>query len=95
MKKDILILGPSPFNKDINHSGGQLTAIINLVKYMERKSITYDILDIFRSSYPPPTTTQKIKVSYNRYQELKNILNKSKYKGALVFGTFGNRKKRN
>ena len=89
MKKDILILGPSPFNKDINHSGGQLTAIINLVKYMERKSITYDILDIFRSSYPPPTTTQKIKVSYNRYQELKNILNKSKYKGALVFGTFG------
>ena len=89
MKKDILILGPSPFNEDINHSGGQLTAITNLVKYMEKNAITYDILDTFRSSYPPPTIIDKIKVSWSRYQELLALLNQNFYKGALVFGTFG------
>ncbi len=89
MKKDILILAPSPFNKEINHSGGQLTAIINLVSYMDKRGISYDILDIFRSSYPPPSTVDKIKTSWSRFKELKEILKKSSYKGALVFGTFG------
>ena len=89
MKKDILILGPSPFNKNINHAGGQLTAISNLVEYMDRESISYDIIDIFRSSYPPPSNIDKLKMSWSRYKELKAILNKNSYKGALVFATFG------
>jgi len=89
MKKDILILAPSPFNKNINHFGGQLTAITNLVKYMDKRSISYDILDIFRSSYPPPSLIDKLKVSKSRYRELKSILKENSYRGALVFGTFG------
>ncbi len=88
-KKDILILAPSPFNNNITHAGGQLTAIINLVKYMEQHAISFDILDIFRSSYPPPSTIDKLKISWSRYRELKNMLKKNKYKGALVFSTFG------
>lgn len=89
MKRDILILGPSPFNRDINHAGGQLTAISNLVKYMDRESISYDIIDIFRSAYPPPSNIDKIKMSISRYRELKSTLKKRSYRGALVFATFG------
>jgi len=89
MKKDILILGPSPFNQDINHSGGQLTAITNLIIYIEDKNISYDIIDVFRSSFPPPSITDKIIGSFHTYRKLKNILNNNSYKGALVFGTYG------
>lgn len=89
MKKDILILGPSPFNKEINHSGGQLSAIKYLVEYIEKRDISYDIVDIFRSSYPPPPKIDKLKVSWSRYKELKAILKENQYKGALVFATFG------
>lgn len=89
MNRDILILGPSPFNRDINHAGGQLTAISNLVEYMDRESISYNIIDIFRSSYPPPSNIDKLKMSLSRYRELKSVLERDRYRGALVFATFG------
>ena len=88
-QKDMLILGPNPFNEKINHSGGQLTAITLLVNYLEQKNISYDIVDIFRSSFPPPPLSDKLKVSFIKYREVKRILNKKSYKGALIFGTHG------
>jgi glycosyltransferase involved in cell wall biosynthesis len=89
LKKDILILGPSPFNEDINHSGGQLTASTNLIKYIENRGITYDIIDTFRSTFPPPSLKEKLVGSWFKYRELKSILKQNSYSGALVFGTHG------
>jgi len=89
MKKDILILGPSPFNPNINHAGGQLSAITNLLKYIDQHNISYEILDTFRSTFPPPTLKDKIVEGFRRYKELKKILEVSTYSGALVFGTSG------
>ena len=89
MKKEILILGPSPFDKNINHSGGQLTAITNLLKYIDDKNISYDIINIFRSSFPPLSLKDKLIGSWNIYRELKATLNQNSYGGALVFGSDG------
>ena len=89
MKKELLILGPSPFNKDINHAGGQLTAITNLVKYIENNRISYDIVDTFRSTFPAPSIKNKLISSFRMYRELQTKLKKSSYKGAVVFSSYG------
>jgi len=89
LKKELLILGPSPFNKSINHAGGQLSAITNLVKYLDQTKISYDIIDTFRRAFPPLSTKDKVLNSFIKYQELKDILNKNEYKGALIFASYG------
>jgi len=89
MKKDLLILGANPFNKDINHAGGQLTAITNLIKYIEKNDISYDVIDIFRSTFPKPPISKKILMSWCKYRELKDKLNNCSYKGAIVFASYG------
>jgi glycosyltransferase involved in cell wall biosynthesis len=89
MKKDLLILGPSPFNKDINHAGGQLTAITSLVKYLDTINSSYTIIDTFRSTFPPQSTKDKLKGFWYKYLELKKVLGQSNFKGAIVFVSYG------
>lgn len=89
MKKNLLILGPSPFNKDINHAGGQLTAITNLIQYVEKNEISYDIVDTFRSSFPSPSIKNKLFSSFRMYRELRIKLKKNIYNGAVVFTSYG------
>lgn len=89
MKKFLLILGPSPFNKDINHSGGQLTAITNLIQYIEDNKISYDIIDTFRSTFPSPSIKNKLLGSFRMYRELQTKLKKNSYNGAVVFTSYG------
>ena len=89
MRKNILILGPNPFNPKINHSGGQLTAITHLVGYIEKYQMTYDILDTFRSTFPPPSAKEKLLSARDNYTKLKKLLKENRYEGALVFGTHG------
>jgi len=89
MKKDLLILGPSPFNKDINHAGGQLTAITNLVKYLDSINLSYTIIDTFRSTFPPQSNKNKLKGSWSKYLELKKVLREDSFRGAIVFASYG------
>jgi len=89
LQKKILILGPNPFNKNINHAGGQLTAITNLVHYLEKTNSPYTIIDTFRSTFPPQSIKVKLKDSFYKYLELKKILNNSEFHGAVVFVSYG------
>lgn len=89
MSKPLLILGPNPFNDKINHSGGQLTAIKNLVDYMDQQNKQYTIIDTFRSTFPPQSTFQKLLSSISKYKELKMLLDQKEFSGAIVFVSYG------
>ncbi len=89
MKKKLLILGPSPFNKDINHAGGQLTATTNLIQYIKNNRISYDIIDTFRSTFPVPSIKNKLFSSFRMYRELRTNLKNNSYNGAVVFTSYG------
>jgi len=89
MKKDLLILGPNPFNKNINHAGGQLTAVTNLIRYLDSIKSSYTIIDTFRSTFPPPSTISKLRDSWYKYLELKRVLKKFDFRGAVVFASYG------
>jgi glycosyltransferase involved in cell wall biosynthesis len=89
MEKKLLILGPNPYSKNINHAGGQLTAITNLLKYLDDLKIPYILIDTFRSTFPPPSMWDKIQSSHSKYLEIKKLLKKFKFKGAIVFASYG------
>ena len=89
MKKDILIVGPNPNNPDINHAGGQLTAITNLMKYIQKHKMSYEIIDTFRSSFPPLSIKAKIIDAWHKYKLLKTKLKEHDYKGAVIFASYG------
>lgn len=89
MRYDILILGPNPYNKNINHAGGQLTATTNLIKYIEHNQLSYKIVDTFRSSFPSPSIKDKLKSSWKMYKELKSMLTEHEFAGAIVFVAYG------
>ncbi|CAA6820462.1 MAG: Glycosyl transferase group 1 [uncultured Sulfurovum sp.] len=89
MKKDILIIGSNPNNEKINHPGGQLTAMTNLIEYMETHDISYDVIDMFRSSFPPKSGKEKLLESWDKYKELRMALKTNTYKGGLVFASYG------
>ena len=89
MKKEILIIGPNPNNPNINHAGGQLTAITNLMKYIHKNRISYDIIDTFRSSFPPLSTKEKLIDSWHKYKLFKQKIKEYDYKGAVLFASYG------
>jgi len=89
MTQKYILIGAKPPKNKLANLGGQLTASIGLVDYMESVGFDIEVIDTSQSSFPVPLFKERLIKGLNRTKQLFNLLKTEKIDGVIIFSSSG------
>jgi len=89
MSKKFVLIGAKPPNGKVSNPGGQLTASIGLVDFIESMGHEIDVIDTTQSSFPVPPLKERLAKGLNRSKRLYCLLKIEKISGVIIFSSSG------
>lgn len=89
MSKKFILIGAKPPSGKVSNPGGQLTASIGLIDFIESMGYKIKVLDTTQSSFPVPSLKVRLTKGLNRLKDLYYLLKKEKFAGVIIFSSSG------
>ena len=87
--KTLVLVGAKPSGK-LEHPGGQLTASIGIIKFVQTHTeYKLQVIDTTQSSFPVPSFFSRLAKGVGRTSDLVQILSKEKVAGVIIFSSSG------
>lgn len=89
MTKNFILIGAKPPKGQVANPGGQLTASIGVVDYIESLGFTIDVIDTTQSSFPVPPLKERLLKGLSRTKLLFKLLRDKPINGVIIFSSSG------
>jgi glycosyltransferase involved in cell wall biosynthesis len=89
MSKNYILIGAKPPSQKVSNPGGQLTACLGLIDYIEKKGDSISVIDTTQSSFPIPPMSERVLKGGRRTLTLIKLLLTTKVDGVIIFSSSG------